>query len=238
MVSMLKTTLFQSTAAAAGMMPSRAIRPPCAMLSIMSLSAFGLPDISRPTSKPSFMPSCACTSGRRSFETSTTRVAPILAASSRRAGFTSVTTTFLAPQCFAIAAAMHPMGPAPVTSTSSPTRSNCRVVCVALPRGSKQDRTSSGIAGSTGTAFDAGMQRYSAKAPGLFTPTPFVSLHRCLRPARQLRQTPQTMWPSPSTKSPFWNLWTAEPTSSMVPTNSWPITIGVLIVFCAQSSQL
>jgi hypothetical protein len=117
-------------------------------------------------------------------------------------------------------------------------RSNWSAVWVALPRGSKQERTSSGIAGSTGTAFEAGMQRNSAKAPFLLTPTPFVSLQRCLRPARQLRQTPQTMWPSPSTRSPFWNRCTALPTSSMVPTNSWPMTMGVLIVFWAQSSQL
>ena len=35
----------------------------------------------------------------------------------------------------------------------------------------------------------------SAKAPGRLTPTPCVSLHRCRRPARQLRQRPQTTWP-------------------------------------------
>ena len=54
------------------------------MLSIMSLRARGFPDISRPTSKPSFIPSSAWTSGSFSRETSTPRVAPILSASARR----------------------------------------------------------------------------------------------------------------------------------------------------------
>ena len=129
------------------------MRPPCAMLSIMSLSALGLPDISRPTSNPSFIPSSAWTSGSFSRETSTPRVAPILRARARRSGFTSVTTILRAPQWRAIAVAMQPMGPAPVISTSSPTRSNWSAVWVALPRGSKQERTSSGMAGSTGTAL-------------------------------------------------------------------------------------
>ena len=44
--------------------------------------------------------------------------------------------------------------------------------------------------------------RYSAKAPGRLTPMPWVSLQRWRRPARQLRQRPQTTWPSPLTMSP------------------------------------
>ena len=39
-----------------------AILPPWHMLASMSRKAAGLPDISSPTSKPSFMPSCFCTS--------------------------------------------------------------------------------------------------------------------------------------------------------------------------------
>ena len=56
-VSMLKITRFQSIAISSAGMPSSAMRPPCAMLASMSWSAAGLPDISRPTSKPSVMPS-------------------------------------------------------------------------------------------------------------------------------------------------------------------------------------
>jgi hypothetical protein len=44
---------------------------------------------------------------------------------------------FLAPACRAMAAAMTPIGPAPVMSTSSPTSGHCSAVWVALPKGSK-----------------------------------------------------------------------------------------------------
>ena len=44
-----------------------------------------------------------------------------------------------------MAVAMMPIGPAPVISTSSPTRLNESAVCVALPNGSRIDATSSVI---------------------------------------------------------------------------------------------
>ena len=47
----------------------------------------------------------------------------------------SVITTWRAPTWRQIAAAMMPIGPAPVISTSSPTRSNESAVCAALPNG-------------------------------------------------------------------------------------------------------
>ena len=99
---------------------------------------------------------------------------------------------------------MHPIGPAPVIRTSSPTRSNCSAVWVALPerieagedvqRNRRVDRD--GVGGR-----DAEVLREGPRSR--FTPTPLVSLHRCRRPARQFRQTPHTMWPSPSTRSPW-----------------------------------
>ena len=57
-------------------------------------------------------------------------------------------------------------------------------------------------------------------------------------PARQLRQWPQTMWPSPETRWPTLYSVTAAPKSATVPTNSWPVTIGTGTVFCAHWSQL
>ena len=42
-----------------------------------------------------------------------------------------------------------------------------------------------------------GRTMYSAKAPLRLTPTPLVWAQRWRRPARQLRQRPQTTWPSP-----------------------------------------
>ena len=40
-------------------------------------------------------------------------------------------------------------------------------------------------------------------SPARLTPTPTVLRHRWRRPARQLRQWPQVMWPSPETRSPI-----------------------------------
>ena len=53
-----------------------------------------------------------------------------------------------APACRQIGMAMQPIGPAPVMSTSSPTRSKESAVCMAFPSGSKQERTSSEMDGS------------------------------------------------------------------------------------------
>ena len=129
---------------------------------------------------------------------------------------------------------MQPIGPAPVMSTSSPTRSNESAVCTALPNGSKQESTSSGIDGSACQQLSCGIATNSAHAPGRLTPTPCVFGQRCRRPARQLRQCPQVMCPSPTTRSPRANPFTWSPTASTTPTNSWPMVIGTGMVFCAQ----
>ena len=55
-----------------GAMPRTAILPPLFIVSIMSRNAAAEPDISRPTSKPSVMPSSRITSRRLSFDASTT----------------------------------------------------------------------------------------------------------------------------------------------------------------------
>jgi hypothetical protein len=99
-------------------------------------------------------------------------------------------------------AAMMPIGPAPVISTSSPIRSNSSAQCAALPYGSKNAASSDGIWSGIGHRFDDGMAMYSANAPARLTPMPTVFGHKCCLPARQLRQTPQTMWPSADTRCP------------------------------------
>ena len=78
---------------------------------------------------------------------------------------------------------------------------------------------------------------YSAKQPGRLTPTPWVFRHRCRRPARQLRQWPQVMWPSPETRSPTASPRTSLPIATISPQYSWPICIGTGIVRCAQASH-
>src|ERR1700687_3988408 len=132
---------------------------------------------------------------------------------------------------------MMPIGPAPVISTTSPTRLNDSAVCVALPKGSKIDARSSEISSGILNALNAGITRYSAKAPSRLTPTPIVFRHRCRRPARQLRQKPQVMCPSPETRSPIWNPRTSCPISTIRPTYSWPTCIGTGIVLCAHPSH-
>ena len=48
----------------------------------------------------------------------------------------------------------------------------------------------------------AGIAKYSAKHPGLLTPTPKVLRQRWRLPARQFRQTPHVICPSPETRCP------------------------------------
>src|SRR5664280_394744 len=117
--------------------PSTATRAPWLRLSIISGRAPADPLISRPMSKPSVMPRRSWADAIRSVETLVARSTPVFLASSSRASFTSVTTTKRAPTWRATAAAMSPIGPAPVTSTSSPTSGNDSAVCTALPNGSK-----------------------------------------------------------------------------------------------------
>ena len=77
-----------------------------------------------------------------------------------------MTTTYRAPAWRTTAAAMIPIGPAPVISTSSPSTGKESAVCTALPNGSKIDATSRSIVGAWCQTLVIGSARYSAKAPG------------------------------------------------------------------------
>lgn len=189
------TILDQSTGNSSAGRPSIAMRPPWVMLATISRIASGRPDISRPTSKPSRSPSCFCASATLVRATFTARVAPTLRASFRRGSLTSVITTLRAPACRATAAAMMPIGPAPVISTSSPTRGNDSAVCTALPNGSKIAAMSRSTSVRCTQTFDAGSATYSANALFRPTPSPTVARHRWRRPARQLRHLPHTRCP-------------------------------------------
>ena len=68
----------------------------------------------------------------------------------------SVTTTLRAPMCRTIAAAITPIGPAPVISTSSPTTSKRSAVWVALPNGSSTAATLSSMCAGTTKTFCGG----------------------------------------------------------------------------------
>jgi hypothetical protein len=84
--------------------------------------------------------------------------------------------------------AITPMGPAPVMSTSSPTRSKDSAVCTALPKGSKKAAISSLMPSGSLKTLNAGIATYSAKQPWRLTPRPTVLRQRWRLPARQLRQ--------------------------------------------------
>ncbi len=90
-------------------------------------------------------------------------------------------------------------------------------MCTALPNGSKIAAISSGMSSGIGTTFASGIQTNSPKEPGRLTPTPSVFRQRWPLPARQLRHLPQTICPSPETRSPTWYFVTAEPISAISP---------------------
>ena len=70
---------------------------------------------------------------------------PSARARSSRYGLRSVTTTWRAPAWRTTAAAMQPIGPAPVISTSSPSTGNWSAVWTAFPNGSKIAATSASM---------------------------------------------------------------------------------------------
>ena len=143
------------------------------------------------------MPSC---SARRASECRrrgrARRSPPIFRASSRRYGFTSVTTTWRAP------GVLHDRGGHDADGAGAGDQhvfaehvGNESAVWTALPNGSKIAATSRSMSGRWCQTLVIGSAMYSANAPGRLTPTPLVCVHRCRRPARQLRQRPQTTWP-------------------------------------------
>jgi hypothetical protein len=122
-----------------------------------------------------------------------------------------------APTCRATAIDMRPIGPQPVTSTSSPTTENVSAVCTALPNGSKIAPTFGSMGDVCTHTLAPGITTNSANAPSRCRPTPCVRMHICRRPARQLRHMPHTMWPSPDTRSPTMTSCTSSPTSTTSP---------------------
>ncbi len=175
MVRALKIILPQSTSVRPEGMPNIPTFPPIISVLTICSNAAGLPLISKPISNPSCMPTSAITSCRSSSKTLTGRTLVTLSASCNRYGLISVITMLRAPAKRATAAAIMPIGPAPVISTSSPTTSNESTVCTAFPSGSKMAPMSNETSSGNGTTLNAGITKYSANAPGRVTPTPIVS---------------------------------------------------------------
>ena len=204
-----------------------AILPPWAMLASMSRKAAALPDISRPTSKPSFMPSCFCTSGERLLRDvhgqRRAHACGQVQAVGIDVGDDDVARPGVAHDGGGHDADGAGAGDQHVLAEHGEATARCGRRC----RRDRRWRPRRGrCPGRWRQTLVIGSAMYSAKAPGRLTPTPWVSAHRWRRPARQLRQRPQTTWPSPLTMSPGWKSVTLEPTSTISPTNSWPTTIG------------
>ena len=182
-----------------------AILPPWHMLASMSRKAAGLPDISRPTSKPSFMPSCFCTSASASLrDVDGQRRAHL-------AGQVQAVRIHVGDDDVARPGVAHDGGG---HDADRPGAGDQHVLAEHVERQGRVDGVAERIEdrrprrdrwpGRDARRWSSAGHRYSANAPGRLTPTPLVSLHRCRRPARQLRQRPQTTWPSPLTMSPGW----------------------------------
>ncbi len=146
-------------------------------------------------------------------------------------------TTCRAPACRTTAAAMSPIGPAPVMSTSSPSTGKLSAECTALPNGSKMAATSGSVPGGWRHTLVAGTATRSAYPPSRSMPMLTVFGHSCRRPARHDRHRPHTMCPSTLTRSPTSTVSTPLPSSTTRPAISWPSTTGGRTALCAHASH-
>ena len=188
------------------------------MLAIMSRKPAGLPDISRPTSKPSVMPSSFCTSASLVSRTSTARVTPILRARSRRYGFTSVITVKRAPAC-----ARHRgghdadgagAGDQHVLAQHREGERGVHRVAERIENGGDIERR---CRRGAARCWSWAARCIRRTRPAGSRPRPWCARTGGGGPARQLRQRPQTTWPSPLTISPGKKSATLEPTSTISP---------------------
>ena len=204
-----------------------------------SRSAPGLPDISRPTSKPSFIPSSRPTATIVLLHR-VDRARHAEPARDARAGTrsTSVITTWRAPAWRTTAAAMMPIGPG---------AGDQDVLADDLERERGVDGVAERVEDRGHVRLDAVLvdarrwrpaARRTRRTRRRRPPRARACrAHRWRRPAMQLRQRPQTRWPSPLTSSPVAMPSTLVPISTTSPTNSWPTTSGVGTVCCAQASH-
>ncbi len=165
-----------------------------------------------------------CASGAPDVSAAT--VTPTLRASSSRYGDTSVITTWRAPACRATAAAMMPIGPAPVISTSSPTTGKSARCAPRCRTGRRSRRRPGRCRADAARRWSRAARCTRRRRPGGRPRRPWSRAHWTRRPARQLRHRPQTRWPSPLTRSPTARSCTSAPISTISPTNSWPMTSG------------
>ena len=143
----------------------------------------------------------------------------------------------VAPQARATAMANSPMGPQPVMATVLAAISPASTVCTALPKGSRMEAYSRGMAGSSFQMFDSGMTTYSAKAPLASTPMIFTCWQMWASPMRHCRHLPQATCISAETKSPSLTEVTSSPYAATSPQNSCPGMSGGWMRCAAHLSQ-
>ena len=217
--------------------PSIAIRPPWVIWLIISRSASGLPDISRPTSKPSCMSSSRCASASRS-------CADVhRAADPERSG--------QGQPVLAQVGDHHVPGPSVLADhrghdADRPGPGDQHVLAqhrkgeggvhriaerVEDRRHAPVDRmpVHPGVAGGDGHVLRERPVHLYPDAAGVNA--------EVAAPGRQFRQRPHTRWPSPLTASPTCTSVTPEPTATTSPANSWPTVRGSETVRAAQASQ-
>ena len=113
-----------------------------------------------------------------------------------------MTTTKRAPACCTTAAAMMPIGPAPVMSTSSPSTSKAERGVHGVAERVEDGGDIEVDAGAVMPDVGHRQREILGEGAGAIHADALVSAQRWRRPARQLRQRPQTTWPSPLTMSP------------------------------------
>ena len=203
MNSPLKITFAPADGHGGGECRSMAIFPPWFILSIMSWKALGTR-----TSPAHVEALCHAELGHHigrasPLATLTARVAPILRASSSRYSLTSVIFHVAWRTHVAADGGGHDAdGAGAGDEHVFPTRSKGGR-CVPRCRTDRRWRPAHpGCCPAVEGVEGRGSPGYSANEPGRLTPTPMVLRHRWVRPARQLRQWPQVIWPSPDTRSP------------------------------------
>ena len=203
-------------------MPSMAILPPWLMFWIMSRKAWGLPDISRPTSKPSVMWRSAWTSLSEPWVGSKARLTPTFSGECAAVGVGVGDDDVAGRRRGGLRRpAMMPMGAGAGDED-------------VFAEHGKGERGVDGVAEGVEDAGDLGGD------VGGVVPDVLTWAGRCTgrssRRGRRLRRgygrrgggvrrgscgsVPQTTWPSPETSCPGWTSGTLAPTSTTSPTNS------------------
>jgi hypothetical protein len=123
----------------------------------------------------------------------------------------------------------NPIGPLPKTARAWPGPPSQKLKAWrAIESGSVSMASAIDTVSGTGRQFDAGMMKYSAKAPSFSPGLPRKRRLRQVwgRPVRHWSHVPQETAGSTATRSPGLSDVTRDPTASTTAETSWPRTAG------------